>query len=99
PVRARARAARPRDGGGPCLLHGSGACESCEWPECSLPVASLLDRGYLYAVAHVRGGGEGRRRWWLQGRLDRKRTTFTDFIAAADAQAVGGGAVSGARAA
>ena len=45
---------------------------------------SLLDRGFVYAVAHVRGGGEGGRRWWAEGHLDRKRTTFTDFIAAAD---------------
>jgi oligopeptidase B len=41
-------------------------------------------RGFSYAVAHVRGGGEGGRRWWAEGHLDRKRTTFTDFIAAAD---------------
>jgi len=44
----------------------------------------------VYAVAHIRGGGEGGRRWWLQGRLDRKRNTFTDFIAADDALAAQG---------
>src|SRR5262249_54131937 len=96
PVTVAYRDGLPRDGSAPCLLHGYGAYESCEWPEFSLPVASLLDRGYLYAVAHVRGGGEGGRRWWLQGRLDRKRTTFTDFIAAADALAVGGWAAGDA---
>jgi oligopeptidase B len=85
PVTLAYRDGLPLDGSAPCLLYGYGAYESCEWPEFSLPVASLLDRGYLYAVAHVRGGGEGGRRWWLQGRLDHKRTTFTDFIAAADA--------------
>jgi oligopeptidase B len=90
PVTIACRAGLPRDGSAPCLLYGYGAYESCEWPEFSLPVASLLDRGYLYAVAHVRGGGEGGRRWWLQGRLDRKRTTFTDFIAVADALGDGG---------
>jgi len=89
PVTVACRAGLPRDGTAPCLLYGYGAYESCEWPEFSLPVASLLDRGYLYAVAHVRGGGEGGRRWWLQGRLDHKRTTFTDFIAVADALAAG----------
>jgi oligopeptidase B len=68
----------------PCLLYGYGAYESCEWPEFSVATASLLDRGFVYAVAHVRGGGEGGRRWWLDGRLDRKRNTFTDFTAAAD---------------
>jgi oligopeptidase B len=87
PVTIAYRAGLARDGSAPCLLYGYGAYESCEWPEFSLPVASLLDRGYLYAVAHVRGGGEGGRRWWQAGRLDRKRTTFTDFIAAADALA------------
>jgi oligopeptidase B len=87
PVTIAYRAGLPLDGSAPCLLYGYGAYESCEWPEFSLPVASLLDRGYLYAVAHVRGGGEGGRRWWLQGRLDHKRTTFTDFIAVADALA------------
>jgi len=90
------RAGLAQDGRAPCLLYGYGAYESCEWPEFSLPVASLLDRGYVYAVAHVRGGGEGGRRWWLQGRLDHKRTTFTDFIAAADALAAQGWAAGGA---
>jgi len=89
PVTVAHRAGLVLDGTAPCLLYGYGAYESCEWPEFSLPVASLLDRGYLYAVAHVRGGGEGGRRWWLQGRLDHKRTTFTDFIAVADALAAG----------
>jgi len=68
----------------PCVLYGYGAYESCEWPEFSVATASLLEQGFVYAVAHVRGGGEGGRRWWLDGRLDRKRNTFTDFIAAAD---------------
>ena len=84
------RAGFRRDGTSPCLLYGYGAYEACSWPEFSLPVASLLDRGYLYAVAHVRGGGEGGRTWWLDGRLDRKRNTFTDFIAVADALAADG---------
>jgi oligopeptidase B len=87
PVTVAYRAGLPQDGTAPCLLYGYGAYESCDWPEFSSPVVSLLDRGYLYAIAHVRGGGEGGRRWWLQGRLDRKRTTFTDFIAVANALA------------
>jgi oligopeptidase B len=77
------RGARP-DGAAPCLLYGYGAYESCIWPEFDVATPSLLDRGFVYAVAHVRGGGEGGRAWWLDGRLDRKRNTFTDFIAAAD---------------
>lgn len=90
PVTVAYRAGFRRDGTAPCLLYGYGAYEACSWPEFSLPVASLLDRGYLYAVAHVRGGGEGGRTWWLDGRLNRKRNTFTDFIAAADALAADG---------
>jgi oligopeptidase B len=77
------RGARP-DGTAPCLLYGYGAYEACEWPEFTVSTPSLLDRGFVYAVAHIRGGGEGGRTWWLDGRLDRKRNTFTDFIAAAD---------------
>src|SRR5215831_5108584 len=80
------RGARP-DGTAPCLLYGYGAYESCIWPEFDVATPSLLDRGFVYAVAHVRGGGEGGRAWCLNGRLDRKRNTFTDFIAAADALA------------
>ena len=45
---------------------------------------SLLDRGFVYAMAHVRGGGEMGRRWYDDGKMDRKVNTFTDFIACAD---------------
>jgi oligopeptidase B len=90
PVTVAYRAGFRRDGTAPCLLYGYGAYESCSWPEFSLGVISLLDRGYLYAIAHVRGGGEGGRGWWLSGRLGRKRTTFTDFIAAAGTLAADG---------
>jgi oligopeptidase B len=82
--RPGAAAAPPPPAASPCLLYGYGAYESCEWPEFSPATVSLLDRGFVYAVAHIRGGGEGGRRWWLQGRLNHKRNTFTDFIAAAD---------------
>ena len=77
------RGLRP-DGTAPCLLYGYGAYESCEWPAFSGGTPSLLDRGFVYAVAHVRGGGQGGRGWWLDGHRRRKRNTFTDFIAAAD---------------
>ena len=84
PVTVAYRRGLRRDGSAPGLLYGYGAYEACSWPEFSVITPSLLDRGFVYAVAHVRGGGEGGRRWWTEGRLDRKRTTFTDFIAAAD---------------
>ncbi len=84
PVTVAYRRGLRRDGSAPVLLYGYGAYEACSWPEFSVITPSLLDRGFVYAVAHVRGGGEGGRRWWAEGHLDRKRTTFTDFIAAAD---------------
>jgi oligopeptidase B len=83
PVTVAYRRGLRRDGSAPVLLYGYGAYEACSWPEFSVTTPSLLDRGFVYAVAHVRGGGEGGRRWWAEGHLDRKRTTFTDFIAAA----------------
>jgi len=90
PVTVACRRGQRRDGSAACLLYGYGAYEDCSWPEFSVATPSLLDRGAVYAVAHIRGGGEGGRRWWLQGRLDRKRNTFTDFIAAADMLAADG---------
>jgi oligopeptidase B len=95
PVTIAYRAGLPRDGSAPCLLYGYGAYESCEWPAFSVATPSLLDRGFVYAVAHVRGGGEGGRSWWLDGRLGRKRNTFTDFIAVADMLADRGWAAPG----
>lgn len=72
------------DGTAPCLLYGYGAYESCSDPEFSVSLPSLLDRQVVYAIAHVRGGGEGGRGWYLQGKLRAKVTTFTDFIDVAE---------------
>ncbi len=74
----------PLDGSAPCLLYGYGAYEASSDPEFSIGLPSLLDRGVVYAIAHIRGGGEGGRNWWQQGRLRSKQTTFTDFIDVAD---------------
>jgi oligopeptidase B len=49
-----------------------------------VPRLSYLDRGVVWAVAHVRGGGELGRGWYEQGRMEHKRNTFTDFVACAD---------------
>jgi oligopeptidase B len=84
PVTLAYRDGTALDGSAPCLLYGYGAYEACSDPEFTLGLASLLDRGVVYAIAHVRGGGEGGRGWWLQGRLRSKPTTFTDFIDVAD---------------
>ena len=67
----------------PCLLYGYGAYEASIDPAFSSLRLSLLDRGVVYAVAHVRGGGELGRRWYEDGKLGSKEHTFTDFIACA----------------
>ena len=74
----------PLDGSAPCLLYGYGAYEASIEPEFDRSLPSLLDRGVVYAVAHIRGGGECGRHWWHQGRLRAKPTTFTDYLAVAD---------------
>jgi oligopeptidase B len=84
---ARCRDVGP-DGTAECLLYGYGAYESCLWPWFGVGTLSLLDRGLVVAVAHVRGGGELGRAWWRAGRLARKHTTFDDFVAARDALVV-----------
>ena len=84
PVTVAYRIDTPRDGTAACLLYGYGAYEACADPEFDRGLPSLLDRGVIYAVGHVRGGGECGRDWWQQGRLRAKPITFTDFIAVAD---------------
>ncbi|MGZ8742132.1 MAG: S9 family peptidase [Nocardioides sp.] len=75
----------PLDGSAPCLLYGYGAYEYVFESEWDPALPSLLDRGAVFAHSHVRGGGEGGRRWWLEGRMQHKQNTFTDFVAVADA--------------
>ncbi len=84
PVSVACRGDVPLDGTAACLLYGYGAYEASLDPEFGRSLPSLLDRGVVYAVAHVRGGGEGGRQWWQQGRLRSKPTTFGDFVAVAD---------------
>jgi oligopeptidase B len=67
----------------PLLLYGYGAYEACEDPRFSIARLSLLDRGMVFVVAHVRGGGELGRPWYEHGKLMEKENTFTDFIAVA----------------
>ena len=74
---------RPRETGAALIL-GYGSYEASSDPVFSSARVSLLDRGFLVAIAHVRGGGELGRRWYEHGKLEHKRNTFTDFIAAAE---------------
>ena len=69
-----------REGNNPLLIYGYGAYGSSMDPMFSSTRLSLLDRGFVYAVAHVRGGSEMGRWWYNQGRVLNKMNTFTDFI-------------------
>jgi oligopeptidase B len=84
PISLVCREDTPRDGSTPCLLYGYGSYEISRDPAFSIPVLSLLDRGFVYAIAHVRGGGELGRAWYTDGKLLHKKNTFTDFIACAE---------------
>lgn len=70
------------DGTAPALLYGYGAYEMPTDPFFSIARLSLLDRGFVYAIAHVRGGGEGGRLWYEDGRILAKQHSFDDFVAA-----------------
>jgi oligopeptidase B len=73
-----------RPGGNPMLLYGYGAYGHSTDAAFSSRRLSLLDRGFVFAIAHVRGGKEMGRCWYEQGKLLRKKNTFTDFIACAE---------------
>ena len=72
-----------RDGSNPALLYGYGAYEIPSDPMFDAARLSMLDRGFVYAIAHVRGGGELGREWYEDGKFLRKGNTFEDFIACA----------------
>ncbi|MGH8978286.1 MAG: S9 family peptidase [Acidimicrobiia bacterium] len=75
----------PRDGTAPALLYGYGSYEISIDATFRPSRLSLLDRGFVYAIAHVRGGGELGRAWYEGGRLEHKQNSFTDFIGCAEA--------------
>jgi oligopeptidase B len=70
-----------RSGGNPTLLVGYGAYGLSQRATFTRSAFSLIDRGFVYAIAHVRGGHEKGERWYAEGRMLNKRNTFTDFIA------------------
>lgn len=69
-----------KKGENPILIYGYGSYGSSIDPSFSSPRLSLLDRGFVYALVHVRGGGELGKRWYNQGKMEHKVNTFTDFI-------------------
>lgn len=74
----------PTDQPQPMLLYGYGSYGASMDPTFNASRISLLDRGVTYAIAHIRGGGEMGRQWYLQGKLLHKVNTFTDFIDCAE---------------
>lgn len=73
-----------RDGANPLLLYGYGSYGISQSATFSVVRLSLLDRGVVYALAHIRGGGEMGEQWYEDGKMLKKRNTFTDFIACAE---------------
>ena len=90
PVSLVCRADHVADGTAPGLLYGYGAYEASMDPGFSAVNLNLVERGMVFAVAHIRGGGELGRAWYEQGRMEHKTNTFTDFISAAEALIDGG---------
>jgi oligopeptidase B len=73
-----------KDGTSPLLLYGYGAYAISTEPVFSSTRLSLLDRGFIFAIAHIRGGQEMGRSWYEDGKLLKKKNTFTDFINCAE---------------
>jgi oligopeptidase B len=80
PVSLLYRRDTPRDGSAPLYQYGYGAYGASQDPTFRSSVLSLVDRGFVYAIAHVRGGQELGRRWYDDGRLMFKKNTFDDFV-------------------
>jgi len=75
----------PVDGTAPLLLYGYGSYGATMQAWFSTSILSLVDRGVVYATAHIRGGSAKGRQWYLDGKLEKKENSFTDFANAAEA--------------
>jgi oligopeptidase B len=84
PVSLVFRKGTPLDGSAPVLLYAYGSYGASQAPTFSSARLSLLDRGVIYALAYIRGGGELGEEWREQGRMMKKMNTFTDFIDCAE---------------
>ena len=83
PVSIVYREGTPRNAAAPLYLYGYGAYGSATTPRFSTTRLSLLDRGFVFAIAHVRGGDELGYHWYEAGKLDKRTNTFNDFVDAA----------------
>ena len=72
------------DGSAPCYLYGYGSYGLSRDPSFSISRLALLDRGFVFAMAHIRGGSDLGREWYEDGKFLKKKNTFLDFIAAAE---------------
>lgn len=79
-VSRKDRASRFEEGGGPLHLYGYGAYGISIDPGFSTTRLSLVDRGFAYAIAHIRGGDDLGRAWYKAGKLERRTNTFNDFV-------------------
>ena len=84
PISLLYRKGTPLDGSAPLLLYGYGAYGHAIPASFSTSRLSLVDRGFVYAIAHIRGGTDKGWSWYTDGKLDRKTNTFGDFIAAGE---------------
>ena len=95
PVSIVYRKGFPKDGSGKLFLYGYGAYGLAIPPRFSANRLSLLDRGFAYAIAHIRGGDDMGYGWYLDGKLDKRTNTFNDFIDAAKGLVTAGFARAG----
>ncbi|WP_334147757.1 S9 family peptidase [Hyphomicrobium sp.] len=84
PVSILYKKGTPLDGSAPLFLYGYGSYGISIPASFSTARLSLVDRGFIFAIAHIRGGKDKGYRWYTDGKLDRKLNTFTDFIAAGE---------------
>ncbi|WP_285728248.1 S9 family peptidase [Psychromicrobium xiongbiense] len=90
PLSVIRRADLARDASHPAVIYGYGSYEASMDPGFAVPRLSLLDRGIVFVIAHIRGGGELGRAWYEDGKKLTKKNTFTDFVAATDWLATSG---------
>ncbi len=84
PVTVLMKKGQTLDGSAPLLMYGYGSYGVPSEADFSVPALALVEQGWIFAIAHVRGGSEKGRQWFLDGRKFKKKNSFTDFIACAE---------------